>query len=86
MPKPLLADAILRSGVLAIVTAALIAPLSLLAGAVIFYARARLGWVDPTIGFEPNVFLRQFALPLSAGVLVVTFILSLWHARPSNMT
>ena len=71
---------------LAVVTAALVAPLCLLAGAVIFYARARLGWVDPTTGFEPNVFLRQFALPVSAGVLVVTFVLALWHARPGRIT
>jgi hypothetical protein len=69
---------------LAVVTAALVAPLSLLVGSVVFYAQARLGKVDPRTGFEPNLFLRQVGLPASAVVLVVTFVVALWRLRRSH--
>ena len=69
-----------RSGLLAVVTAALTAPLSLFVGSVIFYAQARLGRVDPRAGFEPNLFLRHVGLPASVAVLVVTFVVALWRS------
>ncbi len=69
---------------LAIVTAALTAPLSLLVGSVVFYVQARLGRVDPRAGFEPNLFLRQVGLPASAAVLVVAFVVALWRLRKSE--
>jgi len=78
------ASSIARSGLLAVVAAALTAPLSLLAGSVIFYAQARLGRVDPRAGFEPNLFLQQVGLPASAAVLVVVFGVALWRARASE--
>jgi len=74
------ARAVVRSGLLAVVTAALTAPLSLLVGSVVFYVQARLGRVDPRAGFEPNLFLRHVGLPASVAVLVVTFILALWRS------
>jgi hypothetical protein len=51
---------------------------ALLVGAVVFCTRARLGWIDPRTGFEPNLFLRHFGLPLSGIVFVVTFAVALW--------
>ena len=66
------------------VTAALTAPLSLLVGSILFYARTRLGRVDPRAGFEPNLFLRQVGLPASAAVLVMTFMVALWRLRTSG--
>ncbi len=69
---------------LALVAAALTAPLSLLLGNVVFYAQARLGKVDPRAGFEPNLFLRHVGLPASAAVLVVTFAVALWRLRKSG--
>jgi len=78
------ASTIARSGLLAVVTAALTAPLSLLLGSVAFYAQARLGRVDPRAGFEPNLFLRQVGLPASAAVLVVTFAVALWRLRKTR--
>jgi len=75
------ARAIVRSGLFAVVVAALTAPLSLLAGSVVFYLQARLGHVDPRAGFEPNLFLRQVGLPASAAVLVATFVVALWRLR-----
>ena len=84
MPKTDWARAIARSGLLALVAAALTAPLSLLLGSVVFYAQARLGKVDPRTGFEPNLFLRHVGLPLSAAVLVVTFVGALWRLRKSG--
>ena len=65
---------------LAVVTAALTAPLALFVGSVVFYAQARLGRVDPRAGFEPNLFLRHVGLPASVAVLVVTFALALWRS------
>ena len=73
-----------RSGLLAVVSAALIAPLSLLVGSVVFYVQARLGRVDPRAGFEPNLFLRHVGLPASAVVLVVVFVVALRKARKSE--
>jgi hypothetical protein len=67
--------------VLAVVTAALTTPVSLLVGSVVFYARASMGWVDPGSGFEPNLFLRHFGLPLSAVVFAGTFAVALWRKR-----
>ena len=84
MPKTDWASAIARSGLLAVVAAALAAPLSLLVGSVVFYAQARLGRVDPQAGFEPNLFLRQVGLPASAAVLVVTFVVALWQLRKTR--
>ncbi|HVP50985.1 MAG TPA: hypothetical protein VMT05_02685 [Terriglobales bacterium] len=84
MPKTGWATAVARSGLLAIVTAALTAPLSLLVGSLVFYAQARLGRVDPRAGFEPNLFLRHVGLPASAVVLVVTFVVALWRLRTSG--
>ena len=84
MPKTGWAGAIARSALLAVVAAALTAPLSLLLGSVVFYAQARLGRVDPHAGFEPNLFLRQIGLPASAAVLVVTFVVALWRLRRSG--
>jgi hypothetical protein len=81
MPKMGWGSAIVRSGLLAVVTAALTASLTLLAGSVIFYVQARLGRVDPRAGFEPNFFLRQVGLPASAVMLVVSFIVALWRLR-----
>ena len=78
------ASAIARSALLAVVAAALTAPLSLLLGSLAFYAQARLGKVDPRTGFEPNLFLRHVGLPASAAVLAVTFAVALWHARRSD--
>ena len=77
-------SAVARSGLLAVVAAALTAPLSLLAGSIVFYAQARLGRVDPRAGFEPNLFLRQVGLPVSAVVLVVVFVVALWRLRRSG--
>ncbi|HYN15639.1 MAG TPA: hypothetical protein VES66_07620 [Terriglobales bacterium] len=74
----------MRSCLLAVVAAALTAPLSLLLGSVVFYGQAHLGKVDPRAGFEPNLFLRQVGLPASAVVLVVTFVVALWRARRSG--
>ena len=79
MAKTGWASAIARSGLLAVVTAALTAPLSLLVGSLVFYIQARLGRLDPRAGFEPNLFLRHVGLPASAVVLVVTFALALWR-------
>jgi hypothetical protein len=76
--------AIARSALLAVVTAALAAPLSLFVGSVVFYAQARLGRVDPHAGFEPNLFLRHVGLPASAAVLVVTFVVALWRLRKAE--
>ena len=84
MAKTDWSNAIARSGLLAVVAAALTAPLSLLAGSVVFYAQAKLGRVDPRAGFEPNLFLRQVGLPASAIVLVVVFAVALWKARGSE--
>ena len=84
MPKKDWARAIARSGLLALVAAALTAPLSLLLGSVVFYAQARLGKLDPRAGFEPNLFLRHVGLPASAAVLVVTFAVALWRLRKSG--
>ncbi len=84
MPKTGWASAIARSGLLAVVAAALAAPLSLLLGSVVFYAQARLGRVDPRAGFEPNLFLRQVGLPASAAVLVVTFAVALRRLRKTE--
>ena len=69
---------------LAVVAAALTAPLSLLVGGIAFYAQARLGRVDPQTGFEPNLFLRHVGLPASAAVLLVTFAVGLWRLRRSG--
>jgi len=79
-------NAIARSGLLAVVSAALTAPLSLLAGSIVFYAQARLGRVDPRAGFEPNLFLRQVGLPVSGVALVVVFVVALWRLRRSGKT
>jgi len=84
VPKKDWARAIARSGLLALVAAALTAPLSLLLGSVVFYAQARLGKLDPRAGFEPNLFLRHVGLPASAAVLVVTFAVALWRLRKSG--
>jgi hypothetical protein len=84
VPKTGWATAVARSGLLAIVTAALTAPLSLLVGSVVFYVQARMGRADPRAGFEPNLFLRQVGLPASAVVLVVTFVVALWRLRTSG--
>jgi hypothetical protein len=84
VPKTDWASAIARSGLLAMVTAALAAPLSLLLGSVVFYARARLGRADPRAGFEPNLFLRQVGLPASVAVLVVVFVVALWRLKKSG--
>jgi len=84
VPKTDWASAIARSALLAVVAAALAAPLSLLLGSVVFYAQARLGRVDPRAGFEPNLFLRQVGLPASATVLVVTFVAALWRPRKTE--
>jgi hypothetical protein len=84
VPKTACASALARSGLLAVVAAALTAPLSLLLGSVVFYAQARLGRVDPRAGFEPNLFLRQVGLPASAAVLVVAFLVGLWRLRKSG--
>ena len=84
MPKTDWSSAIARSGLLAVVTAALTAPLALLAGSIVFYAQARMGRVDPRAGFEPNLFLRQVGLPASAVVLIVVFVVALWKARKSG--
>ena len=69
---------------LAVVTAAFTAPLSILAGSLVFYVKARLGRVDPRAGFEPILFLRQVALPASVAVLVVTFVVALWRLKTSG--
>ena len=79
-------SAVARSGLLAVVAAALTAPLSLLAGSIVFYAQAQMGRVDPRVGFEPNLFLRQVGLPASVVVLVVVFVAALWKARGSEKT
>ena len=71
----------LRSALLAVVSAALTAPLTLLLGSVIFYAQARLGKVAPQVGFEPNLFMRHVGLPASAIVFIVTFTVALWRLR-----
>ncbi len=84
MPSQGWGSAIVRSGLLAIVAAALTAPLSLLEGSVVFYVQARLGRVDPRAGFEPNLFLRQVGLPASVAVLVVAFVVALWRLRKSE--
>ena len=84
MPKTDWASATARSALLALVTAALTTPLSLLLGSVVFYAQARLGRVDPRAGFEPNLFLRQVGLPASAAVLVIVFAVALWRLRKSG--
>ncbi len=84
MSKTGWAGAIARSALLAVVTAALAAPLALLVGSVVFYAQARLGRVDPHAGFEPNLFLRQVGLPASVAVLVVTFVVALWWLRKAE--
>jgi len=84
VPKTDWASAIARSALLALVAAALTAPLSLLLGSAVSYAQARLGRVDPRAGFEPNLFLRQVGLPASAAVLVVTFVVALWRLRKTE--
>ena len=84
MPKTGWASAIARSALLAVVAAALTAPLSLFVGSVVFYAQAQLGRVDPRAGFEPNLFLRQVGLPASVAVLVVSFVVALWRLRRSG--
>jgi len=84
VPKTAWASAIARSALLAVVAAALTAPLSLFVGSVVFYVQARLGRVDPRAGFEPNLFLRQVALPTSVAVLVVSFVVALWRLRRSG--
>lgn len=84
MAKTGWASAIARSALLAVVAAALTAPLSLFVGSVVFYVQARLGRVDPQAGFEPNLFLRQVALPTSVAVLVVSFVVALWWLRRSE--
>lgn len=76
-----LGDALARSAMLAVVTAALAALVSLLIGSVWFYAQARMGRADPRAGFEPNLFLRQVGLPLSAAVLLVTFAVAFWRLK-----
>ena len=75
------ASAIARSGLLAVVAAALTAPLCLFAGSLVFYIQARMGRLDPRAGFEPNLFLRHVGLPASALVLIVTFVAALWRQR-----
>lgn len=81
MPKTGWASAIVRSALLAVVSAALTAPLTLLLGSIIFYTEARLGKVAPQAGFEPNLFVRHVGLPASLVVLVVTFAVALWRLR-----
>ncbi len=78
------ASAIARSTLLAVVSAALTAPLVLLLGSIIFFIQARLGKVAPQAGFEPNLFMRHVGLPASAVVLVVTFAVALWRLRSSG--
>jgi len=73
-----------RSGLLAVVAAALTAPLSLLVGSLVFYTQARAGRIDPRVGFEPNLFLRHVGLPASAAILIVTFAVALWRLRRSG--
>ena len=84
MPKTDWARAVARSGLLAVVTAALTVPLSLFVGSVVFYAQAGLGRVDPRAGFEPNYLLRHVGLPTSAIVLVVTFVVAFWRLKKSE--
>jgi len=84
VPRTGWARAVVRSGLLAVVAAALTAPLSLLVGSVVFYVQARLGRVDPRAGFEPNLFLRHVGLPASVAVLVVAFVVALWRLRRSE--
>jgi hypothetical protein len=78
------AGPIARSGLLAVVAAALTAPLSLLVSSLVFYGQARLGRLDPRAGFEPNLFLRRVGLPASAAVLLVTFVVALWRLRKAG--
>ena len=78
-------SAIARSGLLAVVSAALTAPIILLAGSIVFYTQARLGRVAPQAGFEPNLFMRHVGLPASAAVLLVTFAGALWRVRASSV-
>ena len=78
------ASAITRSTLLAVVSAALMAPLSLLLGSIVFYAQARLGKVAPQAGFEPNLFMRHVGLPASAVVLLGAFAVALWRMRTSG--
>ena len=73
-------------GLLAGVSAAVWAQLSLFVGSVVFYGQARLGRVDPRAGFEPNLFLRHVGLPASVAVLVVTFVVALWRLRNTEKT
>ena len=84
MAKTGWSTAVARSALLAVVTAALTAPLSLFVGSVIFYGQARFGLVDPRAGFEPNLFLRHVGLPASTAVLLVTFMVALWRLRKSE--
>jgi hypothetical protein len=79
-----LASAIARSTLLAVVSAALTAPLVLLLGSIIFFVQVRLGKIAPDAGFEPNLFMRHVGLPASAVVLVVTFAVALWRLRTSR--
>ena len=78
------ASALGRSTLLAVVSAALTAPLVLLLGSIVFFVQVRLGKIAPDAGFEPNLFMRHVGLPVSALVLVVTFAVALWRLRTSG--
>lgn len=71
---------------LAVVSAALTAPLALLAGKIVFSVRVRLGAADAQAGFEPNFFIRHVGLPVSTAVLVITFCVAFWRLRRSGAT
>ena len=84
VPKTGWASAIARSGLLAVVAAALAAPLSLLARQRRLLCASAPGQVGSASRLQPNLFLRQVGLPASAAVLVVTFAVALWRLRKTE--
>ncbi|MBV9087735.1 MAG: hypothetical protein JO187_03160 [Acidobacteria bacterium] len=67
-------SALVRSTVLALVSAALTTLVMLAVGAVVFAVRVQLGRVPAQAGFEPNYFLRTVGLPAAAAVFVIVLV------------
>jgi len=73
--------ALVRSAVLALVSAALTALIMLAVGLISYAIRVRMGKVAPQTGFEPNYFLRTVGLPAAAGVFVIVLVGSVLTLR-----
>jgi hypothetical protein len=76
-------SALARSAILALVSAALAALVTLAIGDVTYGIRVAMGSVSPQTGFEPNNFLRTVGLPAAGLVFVVVLTGSMVKLRRS---